>query len=405
MSANSLVSWQVPGVGNPTMFVQVGNVVIETEISVFFDAVENEEEIIEDNVVPSHISIHDHSVIPSGLQKHKRFFAKRGIKRLKTAVARLVPRRARRRKVGSSDTNVRDSGSYRVPQHVTPSVTPLSTPEALRNEVASQERARPRIHRSTELPVRFLDVSNNDPIEARKRYEATLEWRRKESIDTILLEAHPRFNFIKECYPQFFHLRGRNNELCAYEKPPMAKHQLLKESGITIEEITRWYALISEFGWQYLEPDDMQQSISVIDLNGIKVTDFVGYVAEITRKLTSTFSYYYPERSACVLIVNVPLWFNVIWAVIKNFVDEGSLQRVKIVGGGNKVLQTLLEHIPMENIPPEYGGTSMPLGQSPEEAILKAFMDHNNRLACGESVCRGVEGGCRFCTWRPVRGY
>lgn len=404
MSANSVVSWQGPGVGNPDLFVQAGNIIFETEISVYFDAVENEEDFVEHDAVPSLVGIQNYSAISSDPGKHKGSFPRRGIKQMKSALARLVPRRARRRKARSSDTNVRDEGSHRVLEHVAPSETPLSTTEVVRHEVPSPERARPRVYPSPEVPLRFLRVSNNDPIEARKRYDATLEWRRKESIDTILLDPHPGFNFIKECYPQYFHLRGRNNELCTYEKPPMANHPLLKESGITIEELVRWYALITEFAWQYLETDDMHQSISVIDLKGLKLSDFVGYVAEITRKLTSTFSYYYPERSACVLIVNVPLWFNVIWTVIKNFIDEGNLRKVKIVGGGANLLQVLLEYIPMENIPPEYGGTSMPLGKSPEEAMLKAFMDHNN-LATRGAKCPGVEGGCRFCTWRPIRGH
>ena len=48
-----------------------------------------------------------------------------------------------------------------------------------------------------ELPLRFLRAGKNDPIEGQRRYEATLQWRKENGMDTILMEAHPNFDLIK----------------------------------------------------------------------------------------------------------------------------------------------------------------------------------------------------------------
>ncbi|KAI2498357.1 Sec14p-like protein [Fragilaria crotonensis] len=70
-----------------------------------------------------------------------------------------------------------------------------------------------------ELPLRFLRAGKNDPIEGRRRYEQTLAWRKEYGMDQIIKSPHPYFELIKQHYPQFFHLRGRNNEPVWYERP------------------------------------------------------------------------------------------------------------------------------------------------------------------------------------------
>lgn len=92
---------------------------------------------------------------------------------------------------------------------------------------------------------------------------------------------------------------------------------------------------------------------------------------------------------------------------VKPMVDEVTLQKISIVRGKDAVFAALAEKIPIENIPPEYGGTSMPLGESPEEHALRDLIRHNNALANGDFSCGGKAGNppCRFCSWGPVRSY
>jgi hypothetical protein len=256
-----------------------------------------------------------------------------------------------------------------------------------------------------ELPLRFLRAGKNDPIEGRRRYEQTLAWRKEYGMDTIIKSPHKHFELIKQHYPQYFHLRGLDNEPVWYEKPPSVNLKALTSAGVDLDGLLRHYAMVTEFGWQYLEPDDMARSITVIDLEGIKMTDFVGDVVDFTKKCSAFTGAHYPERAGYVFVINVPYWFNMIWTVVKNFVDPVTLDKISIVRGEKAIKEALLKRIPIENIPPEYGGTSMPLGLSPEEQKLKSFMVHNLMVADGTSNCGGIKGNCPYCTWVPSRSY
>ena len=128
----------------------------------------------------------------------------------------------------------------------------------------------------TELPIRFLRAGKGDIIEGQRRYMATLHWRKEQNIDTILFEEHFKFTMIKENYPHYFHLRGKQGEPVFYEQPPKTDLQKLKNGGVTLISLVRHYTMVTEFQWQFLESNDFARSITVLDLEGIRMMDFVG---------------------------------------------------------------------------------------------------------------------------------
>jgi len=159
-----------------------------------------------------------------------------------------------------------------------------------------------------ELPVRFLRAGKGDPVEGQRRYEATLQWRKEHSIDTILLEAHPRFEMVKKNYPHYFHLRGRHNEPVFFEQPPKTDLEALRRGGMDLHGLVRHYAMVTEFQWQFLEPDDFARSIFVLDLDGIRMMDFVGECVEYVKMCSQFTGQHYPERAGHVIVINVPRW-------------------------------------------------------------------------------------------------
>ncbi|KAG7367942.1 CRAL-TRIO domain containing protein [Nitzschia inconspicua] len=256
-----------------------------------------------------------------------------------------------------------------------------------------------------QLPLRFLRAGKGDPIEGQRRYEATLQWRKEHGIDSILLEPHPNFELIKRHYPHYYHLRGKKGEPVFFEQPPKTDLSALKAGGIDLKSLVRHYAMVTEFQWQFLEPNDMARSITVLDLEGMGMRDFVGECVEYVKMCSQFTGQHYPERAGHVIVINVPRWFSMIWNVVKPMVDEVTLQKISIVRGQKEVFDALAAKIPIENIPPEYGGRSMPLGQSPEEKDLRDLMAHNNALARGDYSCGGRHAQCRFCSWGPARSY
>ena len=159
-----------------------------------------------------------------------------------------------------------------------------------------------------ELPVRFLRAGKGDPIEGQRRYEATLQWRKENGIDNILFEAHPMFEMVKQHYPHYFHLRGKKGEPVFFEQPPKTDLPALRAGGMDLHGLVRHYAMVTEFQWQFIERNDFARSITVFDLEGIRMMDFVGEVIDYVKMCSQFTGQHYPERAGHVIVVNVPRW-------------------------------------------------------------------------------------------------
>ena len=63
---------------------------------------------------------------------------------------------------------------------------------------------------------------------------------------------------------------------------------------------------------------------------------------------------YYPEVMGNMFIVNAPMLFSGIWAVVKGFLDEKTRNKIKIIG--SNFLPTLTEYWDINDIPTFMGG-------------------------------------------------
>ncbi|KAL7566840.1 hypothetical protein ACA910_021340 [Epithemia clementina (nom. ined.)] len=265
----------------------------------------------------------------------------------------------------------------------------------------------PPPHPPKQLPLRFLRAGKGDVAEGVRRYQSTLAWRRDNGIDTILREPNPYFAIIKRNYPHYYHGRGYHGEPCFYEQPAKTNLQaILRDGNLQLSHLLRHYIMVTEFQWQYLVGhDDLKQSIYIIDLDGMRFRDFVGDVVDYVKKASALSAEHYPERAGVVFVINVPAWFQMIWRIVKPWIDEATLQKIFILRNKDEIRRCLQDKIPPHQLPREYGGQSpYPLGYSPEERELARLMAHNNRLAAGDYSCGGA-GPCPFCTWAPPRSY
>ncbi|RLN88921.1 hypothetical protein BBJ28_00023900, partial [Nothophytophthora sp. Chile5] len=226
------------------------------------------------------------------------------------------------------------------------------------------------------VPKRFVLAEKGDEDKALERYNETTEWRQEEGVDHLLEEPSPHFKIIKQNYPHYYHKRGKNGEPVYYEKPGKINLKALKGAGLTLDDLMHNYLMITEFLWQVIEQDDNRKGISVLDVDGIGISDFAGEAVEYVRKAAAVSGKHYPERCAFIFVINVPSWFSMIWNTVKGMVDDVTREKVIIVRGKKKILEALSERIPLENIPVEYGGSSD--GSSPEEDLLFNLMSYVN---------------------------
>jgi hypothetical protein len=148
-----------------------------------------------------------------------------------------------------------------------------------------------------ELPLRFLRAGKGDVEEGLRRYELSLQWRQEYRVDNILREPNHNFDVIKQHYKHYCHGKGKNGEPCYYEHPPKTNLKALREAGVNLETLLRHYIQVTEFQWQFLERDDLQKSIYIIDLDGMRFGDFVGEVVDFVKRASKLSNLHYPERA------------------------------------------------------------------------------------------------------------
>lgn len=220
---------------------------------------------------------------------------------------------------------------------------------------------------------RFIAGEKGDEEKGRSRYLATLEWRKENNIDNILVTPHPNFEIIKRHYPQYFHGKTRDGLPVYYERPGKIDLPALKREGLSIDDLLRHYMYITEYLWRVVEPNDSGRSITVLDVSGIGMYDLGGEVLDFIKRASAFTGAHYPERSAHIFIVNIPGWFNMIWRMVKPMIDPVTREKVHMLKG-SAILNELETLIDLENIPSDFGGEGVALGESVEEHALAAHV-------------------------------
>lgn len=216
---------------------------------------------------------------------------------------------------------------------------------------------------------RFIAAEKGDEEKGRQRYLNTLEWRKENGIDSILVTPHPTFETIKKYYPQYFQGRTRDGLPVYYERPGKIDLPALKREGLSIDDLLRHYMYITEYTWRVIEPSDSGRSITVLDVTGIGMYDLGGEVLDFIKRASAFTGAHYPERSAHIFIINIPGWFNMIWRMVKPLIDPVTREKVHMLKG-SAILKELETLIDIDTIPSDYGGQGTPLGDSDEERAL-----------------------------------
>ncbi|TMW66213.1 hypothetical protein Poli38472_003978 [Pythium oligandrum] len=217
---------------------------------------------------------------------------------------------------------------------------------------------------------RFIAAEKGDEEKGRQRYENTLQWRKENDIDDILIRPHPTFETIKKYYPQFFHGRSKAGLPIYYEQPGKINLPALKKEGLSIEDLLRHYMYITEYLWRVIEPSDTGRSVTVLDVSGIGMSDLGGEVLDFIKRASAFTGAHYPERSAHIFIINIPGWFNMIWRMIKPLIDPVTREKIHMLKG-SAILRELETLVDLDNIPSDFGGRGCRLGESQEENELR----------------------------------
>lgn len=161
-------------------------------------------------------------------------------------------------------------------------------------------------------------------------------------------------------YPQYYHKTDKDGRPIWIEQ--LGKIDLDKLRTITTDE-----RMLENLVVEYEKLSDprlpaasrkaghlLETCCTIMDLKGVgitKVNSVYGYV----QRASAISQNFYPERLGKMYLINAPWGFNGVFSVIKRFLDPVTVAKIHILGGNYQ--KELLEQIPKENLPSEFGGS------------------------------------------------
>jgi hypothetical protein len=240
-----------------------------------------------------------------------------------------------------------------------------------------------------DVPITFIKWYGGNLARARKAYGRTLQWRKENDLDTILTIPQNHFHEIIEYYPHAIHGRSRDGCVVLYEILGRAQpKELEKVDGLTFEGLVWHFVLRNEYvfqimctrdeclRWEVCRNDEERESIenippemegkgklmTVLDVKGIRVADITADVISFIRKSSEIIDSHFPFRVQRLVICNAPSWFSSVWTMVARVLPDNVRKKISIIHG----VDGLNAVIDPSQRPEEYGGTDVPLGQSPE---------------------------------------
>lgn len=98
----------------------------------------------------------------------------------------------------------------------------------------------------------------------------------------------------------------------------------------------------------------VETSCTILDLGGVSLGNFYR-VKDYVAQAASIGQDRYPECMGKFYIINAPWMFSTVWGFVKPWLDEVTVSKIDILGSSYQ--DKLLQQIPKESLPKEYGGS------------------------------------------------
>ncbi|KAH0832221.1 CRAL-TRIO domain-containing protein [Lanmaoa asiatica] len=213
--------------------------------------------------------------------------------------------------------------------------------------------------------MRFLRARRFDLNKAEKQFARAEAWRRQHDVDELFktfdtaeLESSRRF------YPSWTGRRDKQGlPVYVYRLASLdnsLRHELdAVPSERRHERIVALYECMTRFVLPLCdhlphEPSTPISSVTtIIDLADVSLTAMWSLRSHLQQASTMATANY-PETLNTIAVVNSPSYFPTIWNWIKGWFDEGTRQKIHILG--KDPVDTLRELIDDDDLPESYGG-------------------------------------------------
>jgi len=208
--------------------------------------------------------------------------------------------------------------------------------------------------------LRFLRARKFDLVKAKEMLIAAEQWRKDFGVDDIIKNfVFTEKKEVDKYYPQYYHKTDKDGRPIYIERlgqlditalyAATSQERQLKRLVAEYEKSStdRFPACSKTFG------HPVETSCTILDLHNVSVSKFY-QVKDYVSTASSISQDRYPETMGKFYIINAPWAFSAVWSVVKPWLDPVTVAKINILGSGYK--ETLLQQIPEENLPKEFGG-------------------------------------------------
>ena len=194
------------------------------------------------------------------------------------------------------------------------------------------------------LPLRFLNMQKGNREKAKLAFNATVAWREKHNVNTILSKPHPTFDICRQCFPIYVPGKDVAGNVILVQRPGKIDLKLAREHNVTEDDIILHYVYLVEYCWNILHPGPPDGVMTtIIDLKGLGLSTFRDTNSRnFVIKFVKTMSNHYPQRSYKTLIINAPSWITAAYKLLAiPFMRASTREKISFHYRGKKQDETL----------------------------------------------------------------
>ncbi|CAN1328114.1 PATL4 [Linum perenne] len=214
--------------------------------------------------------------------------------------------------------------------------------------------------------LKFLRARDFKVSESFEMLKKTLQWRKDNSIDSILEEDLGRQDLAAAFYtdgtdrvghPVSYNIYGVFNDQEVYSKAfGIGTEEEAEKKKNGIQQFMRWRIQLLEQSIQKLElkPGGVSSLLQISDLNNSPPPS-KKELRTAMKQAVGILQDNYPELVARNIFINVPFWYYAMNALLSPFLTQRTRSKF-VVARPARVTETLLKYISIEQIPVQYGG-------------------------------------------------
>lgn len=212
------------------------------------------------------------------------------------------------------------------------------------------------------LLLRFLRARKFDLHKSQEMFLNCEKWRKEKQVD----EVFKTFKFeeqaiVNQIYPRYYHKTDKAGR-------PIYIEVLNNLDLDQLFKLTTRERLEKNFIYEYerllrvrlpacskVAGHHIETGFTVLDLKNCSVMQALK-IKDLLKFIVDTGQNYYPETMGMTFIINAPWLFDTIWNVVKIWMDEVTVNKIRIFKAGKDFSKDLFEFVEPANVPFSLGG-------------------------------------------------